>query len=90
MASPLYSGPITAATDASVGSAAVLASDVPCRAVVIQAAATNGSTIGIGDSASQPLLLAAGQSLSLRVFNLNQIYRVSTSGTQTLHWIVEH
>lgn len=90
MASPLYAGPITANTDASITTAAALASNVPCRSVVIQADPSNGATIGIGDSASQPLILAAGQSLSLRVHNLNQIYRVATSGTQTLHWIVEH
>jgi len=89
MASPLYAGPIAAGTDASVGSAAVVATDTPCRGVVIQADAGNDATIGFGDSSSQPLLLSAGQSLSLAVHNLNQIYRAATSGTQTIHWIIE-
>lgn len=89
MPSPLYAGPIAAGTDASVTTAAAIASDTPCRAVVIQADAGNGSTIGIGDAASQPLLLAAGQSVSLRTDNLNRIFRISTSGTQTIHWIIE-
>ena len=89
MASPLYSGPIAAGTDASVTSAAAVASNTPCRSVVFQADPGNGSTVGFGDSASQPLLLAAGQSLSLRVQNLNQVFRKATSGTQTIHWIIE-
>ncbi len=89
MPSSLYAGPIAAGTDASVTTAAAMQTDTPCRSVVIQADSGNGSTVAFGDAAAQPLLLAAGQSLSLRVNNLNQIFRKATSGTQTIHWIIE-
>ena len=90
MSSPNYSGPITTGTDTSVSTAQALIADTPCRAVVVQADPENTADVLIGDSAAQTLQLQAGQSISLRVRNLDQIFVAGASGTQTVHWITEH
>ncbi len=89
MASPQYSGPISASTDATVTTAAEQAPNTPCRAAVLQADPGNTSDVFIGDTNSQPIQLSAGQSLSIRVNNLNQIFWKSASDTQTINWILE-
>ena len=89
MVSPQYSGPVSAGTDASVTTTAEAGPDTPCRGAVIQADPDNGADVFLGDSASQPLQLSAGQSLSIRTSNLNQVFWKSDSGTQVINFMLE-
>ena len=89
MTSPNYSGPILAGTTVtSTTAAAIVSSSTPCRAVVLKNDDAS-IVIAIGDAASQSINLAAGQSISLRIDNLNKIYADAASGTPTLDWIAE-
>lgn len=89
MTSPNYSGPILAGTTVtSTSAAAIVTTSTPCRAVVLKNDDAS-IVIAIGDAASQSINLAAGQSISLRIDNLNKIYADAASGTPTLDWIAE-
>ena len=89
MVSPQYSGPISVSTDAAITNTAHALVATPCRAVVLQADPDNAQDIFIGDEDSQPMQLVAGQSLSLRVPNLNRVFAKSASGTMILNWLLE-
>ena len=90
MVSPQYSGPIQAGTTStSTSAAAIVSSSTPCRAVVLQSDPDNTTDILIGDAASQVIQLTPGQSISLRVDNLNKVWADAVSGTPDLRWIIE-
>ena len=54
--------------------------------VLLQARATNTDIIYFGDSASQYMELAPGESVLLHVRDLIEVYHKSGSGTQKLHY----
>jgi hypothetical protein len=58
-----------------------------CVAVLIQADPANGASLLLGDADAQPIVLAAGDSLSLPVTNVNQVYAKMASGTGTVNWL---
>jgi len=54
--------------------------------VLLQARATNTDIIYFGDSVSQYMELAPGQSFVLDIRDLSEVYHKSGSGTQKLHF----
>ena len=60
--------------------------DIPCQEVLVQADPGNDDILRIGSADGQYVALDAGQSYSRPVTNVNQIYVVADSGTQTANW----
>lgn len=59
----------------------------PCREVLIQAPITNSATVKIGNSTAQYIELAPGDSISIPIDNINKIYAVTSTGTETINWL---
>ena len=75
--------PVTVATAPLNGGVSV-----PCRAVVIQAQNANTVTIAIGDADNQVIELLPGDSVTIPIHNINQLYHTALAvGTSQLNWL---
>lgn len=81
------SGSLAAGTFNVATTAGALPSQA-CTEVLIQAGTGNADAVSIGNSSSQPISLAAGQSVSLSISNLNLVYAVASATGNTLGWMV--
>lgn len=83
-----FSGRLTAGTTALSTTAVQVSTTTPqTQEVILQNDPDNAVDIFIGDSTSQPMQIAPGQSLTLHISGLDQLYAKSASGTPTLNWL---
>ena len=79
--STLYAGTFTVATTAGALPAQA------CSEILLQAAPANAQTVLIGNSTSQSISLAPGQTLALSLANLNLVYASASATGNTLGWM---
>ena len=66
----------------------VLATGQPaCREVLVQSDPANTTNVLIGNSTAQYVNLTPGQSLSIPILGLDQIYVAMASGTGVINWL---
>lgn len=79
--------PVGTATYAATTTAGAISGSLAATNVGVQADPLNTDHIFVGTSTAQVIRLRPGDSATIPVSNVNQIYAKSQSGSQNLNWI---
>ena len=84
-----FAGPVSVGekSDITATASQLTTTRLPCKALLLRAGEENDQNVFIGDSVSQTILLAAGESLSLPTDTVNDVYARAVSSTQTVSWL---
>lgn len=64
-----------------------LAPGSTCRTVLVQADPANGTSVNLGDAVSQPIVLSAGQTVTLPITDVSMLWAKMASSTGRVNWV---
>ncbi len=67
----------------------ITADSTPCQEVLVQARKANTGTISVGNASTQPIELAAGESIAIPVDDANKVYVKASADNQAVGWLAK-